>query len=150
MEPLLIVLIPGLFGGLVLALLIAGHRQGTPSTVVPRRLAAPSPALINMARIQIEGIGGLGMVAAVVVVAVSDPRIRLATIGAWVLGAGLALVLIAMRRRTGALPWSGDGPDDRSTLGLDGDRRRTPVAGIRGTTDHVERAGRVAKGLATA
>jgi hypothetical protein len=60
MEPLIIILVPGLFGGLVLALLIADNRQGTPSTVVPRRLAAPSPALINMAHIQIEGVGGLG------------------------------------------------------------------------------------------
>lgn len=129
MEPLLIILVPGLFGGLVLALLIAGHRKGTPSTFVPRRLAAPSPALINMAQIPVEGVGGLGMVAAVVVVAISDPRIRLATIVALVLGAGLALVLIAMRRRTGALSSSGDGPDNGSTLRIDGERRRTHVAG---------------------
>ena len=141
MEPLLIILVPGLVGGLVLALLIAGTRRGTPSTVVPRRLAAPSPALINMAHIQVEGVGGLGMVAAVVAVAVSDPRIRLATIVASVLGAGLALVLIAMRRRTGALPSSGDGPDDRSTLHIDGERRRTPLAGVRGAIDTVQRAG---------
>ena len=80
MEPVLIVLIPGLIGGLVLALLIASIRQGTSPTFVPRRLAAPSPALIDMAHIPIEGVGGLGMVAAVLVVAVSDPRIRLATI----------------------------------------------------------------------
>jgi hypothetical protein len=143
MEPLLIILVPGLLGGLVLALLIAANRQGTPSTVVPRRLAAPSPALINMARIQVEGVGGLGMVAAIVVVAVSDPRIRLATIVALVLGAGLALVLIATRRRTGALPSGGDGPDDRSTLRIDGERRRTHLAGVRGTIDQVERPGAV-------
>ena len=35
MEPLLIVLVPGLAGGLVLALLIASIRQGTPPTFVP-------------------------------------------------------------------------------------------------------------------
>jgi len=63
MEPLLFILVfPGLFGGLVVALLIATHRQGTPSaTIVPRRLAAPSPALINMANIPVEGATpGLG------------------------------------------------------------------------------------------
>ncbi len=124
MEPLLIILVPGLVGGLVLAVLIAGRWQGTPSTVVPRRLAAPSPALINMAHIQVEGVGGLGMVAAVVAVAVADPRIRLAMIVASVLGAGLALVLIAMRRQSGALPSGAGGPDDGSMLHLDGERRR--------------------------
>jgi hypothetical protein len=135
MEPLLIILVPGVLGGLVLALLIGGHRKGTPSTFVPKRLADPSPALINMARIQVEGVGGLGMVAAVVVVAVSDPRIRLAIIMASVLGAGLALVLIAMRRRTGALSSSGDGPDEGSPLRIDGERRGTHRAGVRGTID---------------
>jgi hypothetical protein len=138
MEPLLIILIPGLLGGLVLALLIASKRLGTPSTVVPRRLAAPSPSLINMAHIQVEGVGGLALVAVAAAVAVVDPRIRLAMIVAAVLGAGLALVLIAMRRRTGALPSGGDGPEDRSTLRLDADRRRTHLAGVRGT---VERTG---------
>jgi hypothetical protein len=113
MEPLLIILIPGFFGGLVLALLIAGWRPGTSSTVVPRRLAAPSPALINIAHIQIEGVGGLGMVGAAVAVAIAEPRVRLATILALVLGAGLALVLIAMRRRTVVFPYSGGNPDHR-------------------------------------
>ncbi len=141
MEPLLIILVLGLLGGLVLflALLIAGNRRGTPSTVVPRRLAAPSPTLINMAHIQVEGVGGLGLVAVAVAVAVSDPRIRLAMIVAAVLGGGLALVLIAMRRRTGALPSGGDDPDDRSMLHLDGEPRRTHLAGVRGTIDQVER-----------
>ena len=77
-------------GGLVLALLIALNRAiawpRTPRVVVSRRLESPSPSLINMANIRIEGVGGLGMVAAVVAVAVTDPRIRLATIaggGTW-------------------------------------------------------------------
>ncbi|MGH9374514.1 MAG: hypothetical protein ACRD15_23600 [Vicinamibacterales bacterium] len=141
MEPLLIILVPGLLGGLVLALLIAGTPQRAASPVVPRRLAAPSPGLINMAHIHVEGVGGLGMVAAVVAVAVSDPRIRLATILASVLGTGLALVLIAMRRRNGALPSSGDGPGDRSTLRIDGERRPMHLADVRGTIDQVIRAG---------
>ena len=64
MEPLLIILIPGIFGGLVLSLLIARNRRGTPPTFVSRPLDAPSPALINMAHIKVEGLGGLGLVAA--------------------------------------------------------------------------------------
>jgi hypothetical protein len=137
MEPLLIILVPGLLGGLVLALLIAGTRLKPPSTVVPHRLSPPSPAMINMANIRVEGIGGLGMVAAVVAVAVADPRIRLATILAVVLGVGLALVLIRLRRGTGALPSSGDGTDDRSILHLDRERRHTHLAAVRRTVERV-------------
>jgi hypothetical protein len=75
------------------------------------------------------------MVAAVVAVAVVDPRIRLAMIAAAILGAGLALVLIAMRRRTGALPSGGDGPEDYLTLSIDSERRRLYRARDRGTID---------------
>jgi hypothetical protein len=116
MDPLLI-LVPGLLGGLVLALLIAASGRGTAPTFVPRRLATPSPTLINMAHIRVEGLGGLGMVGAVLVVAVSDSRIWLATVAALVLGAGLSLVLIATRR-TGPLPSAGVAPEDRSVLHL--------------------------------
>jgi hypothetical protein len=132
MDPLLIILIPGLFGGLVLALLIAATRRGSAPTFVPRRLAAPSPTLINMAHIRVEGVGGLGMVGAVAIVAATDPRIGLATIMALVLGGGLALVLIAMRRRTGSLPSAGDGPEDRSVLHLECEGR-SRQAGRRAT-----------------
>jgi hypothetical protein len=119
MEPLLILLVLGLFGGLVLSVVLARNRRGTPATFVPRRLAAPSPALINMANIRVEGIGGLGMVAAVIAVAIADSRIRVAIIIALVLGSGLAFALIALRRRDGPLPSAGDGPDDRSILHID-------------------------------
>jgi hypothetical protein len=141
MEPLLI-LVPGLFGGLVLALVIAGTRRGSPRTVVPGHLEAPSPALINMAHIRVEGVGGLGLVAAVVAVALTDPRIRLAILAAAVLGAVLAVSMIATRRHTGALPSNGDGPDDRSVLRLqDAGPRRDP-ANPRASVDRLERGGR--------
>ena len=139
METVLFVLV-GLAGGLVLALLIAGRRQGTPSTFVPRRLAAPSASLINMAHIRVEGVGGLGLVIVAVAVAIVDPRIRLTLIIAAVLGTGLALVMIALRRRNGALPSGGDGPDDRSLLHPEGDPSRTDATDARGAGDPVERA----------
>jgi hypothetical protein len=96
---------------------------------VSKRLAAPTPALINMAHIRVEGIGGLGMVAAVIAVAIADSRIRLALIIALVLGVGLALALIALRRRAGPLPSAGDGPDDRSMLHIESDGYRAMSAG---------------------
>ena len=146
MEPLLLILVPGLSGGLALALLIATHRQKLPSTVVSRRLAAPSPSLINMAHIPVDGVGGLGIVAAVVAVAVFDPAIRLAVIVAAVLGTGLALSLIAMRRRADAPDSGGDGPADRSMLGIDAERRRAHRAGVSATIDQIKRAGELLAG----
>jgi hypothetical protein len=137
MEPLLILMVLGLVGGLGLSLVIARNRRGTPPTFVPRRLSAPTPALINMASIRVEGIGGLGMVAAVIAVAIADSRIRVAIIIAFVLGAGLALALIAVRRRGGPLPSAGDGPDDRSLLHIN-DRDRSPtVAGSKNPALHL-------------
>ena len=141
MEPLLILLVLGLFGGLALSLVLARNRRGTPPTFVPRRLAAPNPALINMANIRVEGIGGLGMVAAVIAVAIADSRIRVAILIALVLGGGLALALIALRRRGGPLPSAGDGPDDRSMLHIDSDRYRP--ASPHETEDAGRRASRI-------
>jgi hypothetical protein len=138
MEPLLIILIPGVIGGVLLALILAGTRHGTPSTFVPRRLAPPSPQLINMAHIRVEGIGGLGMVAAVAAVAIADPLIRLAVIVAFVLGAGLALCLIVLRR--GDRSGSGRFPGGKATLRIDADKERTSVDGA-AEIDGLERAG---------
>jgi hypothetical protein len=111
MEPLLIILIPGVFGGLFVSFLIARNRRGTPPTFVPRRLELPSPSLINMSSIKVEGLGGLGMVAAVIAVAIADPRIRLAILAAMILGGALALLLIALRRREADHSESGPGGD---------------------------------------
>ena len=119
METLLLVLLPGVLGGVLLALAIALRPSRVQKTVVSRRLEAPSPALINMAHIRVEGLGGLGLVAAVIAVAIADSRIRMAILIAAVLGTVVGLALIAMRRRTGALPSGGNGPEDRSLLHLD-------------------------------
>jgi hypothetical protein len=128
MEPLL-VLLPGVLGGILLALVIALRPGRAQSTVVVRRLEAPSPALINMAHIRVEGLGGLGLFAAVIAVAIADSRIRLAITVAAVLGTVVAVALIAMRRRTGALPSGGSGPDDRSLLHLEIAKPTSPRAG---------------------
>lgn len=114
MEPLLLALVFGLFGGIVLSLVLSRNRRGTPPTFVPRRLAAPSPALINMANIRVEGIGGLGMVAAVIAVAIADSRIRVAVLIAMIFGGALALVLIRRRRRDEDLHSGSEGPTSRS------------------------------------
>jgi hypothetical protein len=111
MEPLLIILVPGVIGGLVLSLLIARNRRGTAPTFVPRNLPSLSPSLINMSSIKVEGLGGLGMVAAVIAVAIADSRIRMAVLAAMILGIALAVTLIALRRREADRSESGPGGD---------------------------------------
>ena len=101
MEPLLIILIPGIAGGLLVAFFLA-HRPARPAVSAPpvrRALPPTSPSLINMARIQIDGVGGLGMVAMALTVAISVPWIRLSVSLGFVLGAIVAAALITWRRR---------------------------------------------------
>jgi hypothetical protein len=128
MEPLLIILVPGVIGGIILAVLLGSKRITLRTGGGDRRLAPPSPSLINMAHIPVEGGGGLGLVAAVIAVALADPRIRVAIGIAALLGVALALVLIALRRDRGPLT-SGDDRGTPSMLGLgrDGQPGRAPA-----------------------
>ena len=144
MEPLLIILVPGVLGGIILAALLGSRRITLRTGGGDRRLAPPSPSLINMAHIPVEGGGGLGIVAAVVAVALAEPRIRVAVGIAALFGAGFALVLIMLRRDRGPLISSGDDSGPRSMLGLgreqpgrarvrpDSDRIRHPASGVDG------------------
>jgi hypothetical protein len=119
MEPLLVIVVPGLLGGIVLALLFSRFRvdpdraSGDGHTLEP-----PSTNMINMARIRVSGVGGLGMVAMAVTVAIFVPKIRLTMAIALGLGAVMAAVLIALRRREGALPSSHD-PGAHSMFALE-------------------------------
>jgi len=105
MEPLIMIVVPGLLGGIVVALglMRVGVRPEDGSNAP---LQPPSPGLINMAHIRVGGIGGLGMVAMAATVAIFVPRIRLTMAVALFLGMALAAVLIAVRRRTEPLPSS--------------------------------------------
>jgi hypothetical protein len=102
MEPLLIILIPGILGGALLAFLLT-YRPLRPATAARRSLPPPSPGHINMAHIQIDGVGGLGMVAMALSVAISVPWIRLSVSLGLLLGIVVAAALIAWRRRLGPL-----------------------------------------------
>jgi hypothetical protein len=103
MEPLLIILVPGILGGVLVALVAS--RLSAPRPPVPShyQLRPADPGLINMAHIKIDGIGGLGMVAIAMIVAISVPWIRASVALALVLGAVLAAVLIVRRFRSGPL-----------------------------------------------
>jgi hypothetical protein len=68
MDPVMIVLIPGVVGGLILALIIF-RIQAPPTGVDPLRNLPVTTDIINMARIRVDGIGGLGLVAMALTVA---------------------------------------------------------------------------------
>ena len=105
MEPLLIILVPGVLGGILVALVFFRFARvpAQPSTMT-ERLEPPSTGMINMARIRVAGSGGLGMVAMSIVVAIFVPRIRVTMAVAFVLGCVMAAVLVAIRRRDGESP----------------------------------------------
>ena len=102
MEPLLVIIVPGILGGILFAFLFSRF-GGAPDDSGDARLRPPSTGMINMARIRVAGFGGLGMVAMAITVAIFVPRIRLTMALALVLGGAMAAALIAFRRRQGPL-----------------------------------------------
>jgi hypothetical protein len=117
MDPVLMMLMPGVLGGLVIALLLRHRPLRTDlGEVAPAANEPLSSGAINMSHIRVAGEGGLGLVAIAVASAIFVPRIG-QTIGVgFVLGAVLAVVLVAWRRRSGPLPSSGRRPGAHSDL----------------------------------
>ena len=103
MEPLLIILVPGILGGVLVALIASRLSAARPPVPSQYQLRTADPGLINMAHIKIDGIGGLGMVAMALAVAISVPWIRASVALALVLGVVVAVLLIARRYRSGPL-----------------------------------------------
>ena len=119
MDPVLMMLIPGLLGGVVIAVLLRRlpwhAEQGQ---VVPPVGQPLSSGAINMAHIRVAGEGGLGLVAIAVASAIFVPRIG-QTIGlGFVVGAVLAVALVAWRRPKGPLPSSSRHPGAHGDLGI--------------------------------
>lgn len=118
MEPFILIMVPGVLGGVLVALLIVRFSRPSARVSDDGRLQPPSTNMINMASIRVSGLGGLGMVAMAVTVAIFVPRIRLTMAIALLLGGALAAALIAFRRRSGPLP-SGTHPGAHSMLPLE-------------------------------
>lgn len=119
MEAFLMIGIPGLLGGLLLAVLLFRFQHPSTDASDSLRPALMSPNAINMARIRVNGIGGLGMVAMSLVVAIFVPAIRVAMAVALVLGVLFAVALIARQRKRGPLPSSGARPGANTVLSID-------------------------------
>jgi len=122
MDPVILIVVPGALGGLLLAFLFLKlqHRERD-------RRAAPdvfsreplSTDVINMSRIRVAGIGGLGLVAMALWVAWFVPRIGQTLAVGLVFGCLLALALILVRRRQGAMPSSGRRAGANTTLAIE-------------------------------
>ena len=120
MNIALALVVPGLVGGLFLAGLLARLNRRPSSGVVHRSTLDPiSPDVINMAHIRVAGVGGLSMIAAGIVIAVSLPEIGFSLLAGVGFGAMIAVGLVVYRSRaTAARPGGHDGLPP-SVLALD-------------------------------
>lgn len=125
METGLALMLPGLVGGLVLAVVLARLNRTPSSTERGRSALMPiSPDMINMSHIRVAGVGGLGMMAVSLIVAVNIPEIGFALLIAAVLGGVIGGGLIVYRSRSN--PPATGGSDDMppALLTLRDDLRR--------------------------
>ena len=121
MDPVTLVVVPGFLGGLVIAavvVLLQRRAHADTSVVFPRRQLPLTTDVINMASIKVAGVGGLGLVAMAVAVALDVQRIGQTVALGLVLGAAAAAGMILRRRASGALPSSG-GPGANTILAID-------------------------------
>jgi hypothetical protein len=121
MDPVTLVVVPGFLGGLVVALFLIRLQRGgqTRASADAFRGEPLSTDVINMSRIRVAGVGGLGLVAMALVVALSVPRIGQSLALGLVLGALFAGILILGRRRHGPMPSSGQRAGANTTLSID-------------------------------
>jgi hypothetical protein len=121
MEPVTIVVVSGFLGGLVIALFVlwSNRVRHTGSTTDAFSREPLSSDVINIAHIRVAGIGGLGLVAMALNVAIFIPRIGIPIGLGLVLGAVFAGVLILRRRRQGPMPSSGRQAGANTTLSID-------------------------------
>jgi peptidoglycan/LPS O-acetylase OafA/YrhL len=121
MDVGLSLMLPGLLGGLIIAALLAwlNRRPSAPGVVKRSALEPLSPDTINMAHIRVAGIGGLGLVAACIIIAMYLPELRYALSISLALGAALAAILIVARAKAGRTASDDRGPHASAMLPLD-------------------------------
>ena len=119
MNPVTLVIVPGILGGLLLAILSHRRRGATPSVILPHRSQWPSTDVINMASIKVAGVGGLCLVAMAGAVALDVPEIGQSIAISLGLGTLCAVLMILRARRSGPMPSSGQRMGANTTLSID-------------------------------
>ena len=128
MEPLVMILVPGILGGLAIAAaFVLLQRRGLRRPSHSTHLPPVSADMINMASINVTGVGGLGLVAMAAAVALDVPRIAQSVAVGIGLGTIGAFIVILRRRRTGAMPSSGRGLGANTMLRIDDPDEPTPA-----------------------
>lgn len=130
----LLVIVPGI---LIVAVTTAWLARRRRSTVAAASDLRAGTDVINAASIKVAGVGGLGLVAMAVTVALNVPRIGYTLGIGLVLGIVAAAILIVRARRTGPLPSSGKGVGATAVLQLR--EPAGPVDAVRPGDDHLDR-----------
>ena len=122
-----LLVVPAAFGAAVaLAIRHFGQAPAASNRLDPDRFTNDRPSdVINMSRIRVAGIGGLGFVAMAAVVAFALPRVGDTVLLGLVGGAVAAALVIVHRRRSG--PLSSNGPRGRTYL-VERDEKELPPA----------------------
>ena len=101
MDPVTLSMIPAFLGGVVIALVWhrLQRRHTIPPGIDPLAREPITTDVINMARIRVAGVGGLGLVAMAVAVAVFIPRIGQSMAIGLLAGVLFAVILLLARGR---------------------------------------------------
>jgi hypothetical protein len=121
MEPVILVVSAGLFAGLLMAVLRIRlpRRPHDGARADPFSDRPPGADVLNLASVRVAGVGGLGLVAMALVVAVAVPRIGETLALGFALGTVSAVPLILWRRRAGPLSSSGRNAGANTVLAID-------------------------------
>ena len=129
MNPVTVVIVPGMLGGLFLAILSHRRRGPVPRVILPHRTQWPSTDVINMASIKVAGVGGLCLVAMAGAVALDVPEIGQSIAISLGLGTLWAVLMIVRSRRRGPMPSSGQRIGANTTLSIDQPERNSSDIG---------------------
>jgi hypothetical protein len=120
MDPVTLVLVPGMLGGLAIGILLSNRLRARRQSPLapPYEPDAPITNMYNISAVRVAGVGGLGLLAMATTVALNVPMIGAAMALGAVLGGAFAVGLILYKRRTGPMPSSGKGIGASTVLPL--------------------------------